>query len=149
MKIKALVVDDSRMMRSLVMQSLRIANLGEFEFTEAGDGAEALARFNPKHVDIVFIDWNMPKMTGYEFVRKVRVDRGIENIPIVMITSERSMGKMQDALDKAGADQYITKPFTSSELHQKLEKIIGEISSKTAEGGTQKGGFFTRLLCGG
>ena len=65
-----LVVDDSRIMRTLVMQSLTKTKLAEFTFVEAEDGADALAKFDPAKIDIVFADWNMLNMTGVEFVKK-------------------------------------------------------------------------------
>ena len=74
MKIRALVVDDSRSMRRIVMKGLRHAQLAEFDFQEAVDGDDALEKFNPEEYDIVFIDWNMPKMNGIDVVRKIRED---------------------------------------------------------------------------
>jgi two-component system chemotaxis response regulator CheY len=72
MKLKAMIVDDSRIMRSMIIQSLRKTQLAEFEFTEAEDGTEALARFRTKQTDILFVDWNMPNLTGIDLVRKLR-----------------------------------------------------------------------------
>src|SRR5439155_329851 len=141
MKLKALVVDDSRVMRDMMMQSLRKTELAEFEFTEAEDGIDALVKFSPKHTDIVFMDWNMPKMTGIDFVRKVRASGQTDHIPIVMVTSEKSVGKVQDALDNAGANEYITKPFTIEELTRKLTRLIKEIpAAKREEAGAKSSG---------
>ena len=64
MQIKALVIDDSRSMRRIVMKGLRHANLAEFEFTEATDGADALAKFDPEQFDMCFVDWNMPNISS-------------------------------------------------------------------------------------
>ena len=69
-KVRALVIDDSQVMRNIVMQCLGRSGMGEFEFTEAGDGEEGLKKFSPANTDIVFVDWNMPVMTGIEFVRR-------------------------------------------------------------------------------
>ena len=103
MKLNALVVDDSRIMRKMVMQALEGSRLGEFEFTEAEDGRDALDKLDPKVTDVVFADWNMPNMDGLAFARAVRATQRTEHIPIVMVTSEKTMGKMETALDKAGA----------------------------------------------
>jgi two-component system chemotaxis response regulator CheY len=124
MKLKALVVDDSRVMRNMVMQSLQKTKLADFEFVEAEDGAEALAKFSADDIQIAFVDWNMPNMTGVDFVRKVRALENTADIPMVMVTSEKSMGKVQEALDEAGADNYICKPFTVEEMQVKLKKVI-------------------------
>lgn len=129
MKLRALVVDDSRVMRMMVMQSLRRSNLAEFRFTEAEDGVEALAKFDPEQTDIAFIDWNMPNMTGVDFVRKIRAMGNTNHIPMVMITSEKTMGKIEEALSEAGADAYICKPFTAEELEAKLKKVIDRIAA--------------------
>ena len=116
MILKALVIDDSRVMRNMVMQSLQKTKLADFTFIEAEDGVDALAKFNPSEIHIAFVDWNMPNMTGVDFVRKVRAMGNADDIPMVMVTSEKSMGKVQEALDEAGADSYLCKPFTVEEM---------------------------------
>ena len=87
MSINALVVDDSAIMRRMVMRSLARANLGHFAFEEADDGAKALDKLRAGQFDIVFLDWNMPNMTGIELVRQIRASDE-KTVPIVMITTE-------------------------------------------------------------
>jgi two-component system chemotaxis response regulator CheY len=142
LKLRALVIDDSRVMRNIVMQTLRHTKLAEFEFTEAEDGADGLSKFSAAKTDIVFVDWNMPKMTGIDFVRQLRAASANDQVPIVMVTSEKSMGKVMEATDRAGADAYICKPFTPEELISKLARIFEGLASRKAAGG----GFFGRLL---
>jgi two-component system chemotaxis response regulator CheY len=147
MKLRALVIDDSRVMRQMVMAFLKNTGLAEFEFTEAEDGADGFAKFHPKKTDIIFVDWNMPKMTGIDFVRKVRTAGNSEHIPIIMVTSEKSLGKIADALDKAGANEYITKPFTVQELQRKLGKLLAEAEANRQEVAQAKStGFFGKLF---
>ncbi len=124
--LKALVVDDSGVMRKMVMKGLTESKLVNFEFIEAVDGQDALTKFDPKEIDIGFIDWNMPNMTGVEFVREIRnqYGGGAGSVPLVMVTSEKTMGKIQEALDVAGADAFICKPFTVVELQTKLKKTV-------------------------
>ncbi len=124
MKLKALVLDDSKVMRTMVMKALEKTKLAKFSFIEARDGLDGLAKFNHEKIDICFVDWNMPNMSGFDFAKKVRATGSGKNIPIIMVTSEKSMGKMMDAMDQAGANGYICKPFTVQELHQKLDPII-------------------------
>lgn len=124
MKLRALVVDDSRVMRKMVMDSLNKTNLAEFEFSEAEDGADALNKFNPKKTDIVFADWNMPNMSGVDFAREVRAMGDTEHIPIVMVTSEKTMAKIEEALDSAGANAFISKPFTVEYMLRKIGPVI-------------------------
>jgi two-component system chemotaxis response regulator CheY len=142
LKVRAMVVDDSRVMRNMVMQELRRSGLADFEFTEAENGADALKKFHPSKIDIVFIDWNMPKMSGIEFVRKVRSTWKNEQTPLVMITSEKTVGKAEEALDDAGANAFISKPFTAEMLDRKIAPLIKDIEAR----GNSRGGFFSRLV---
>jgi two-component system, chemotaxis family, chemotaxis protein CheY len=141
MKLKALVIDDSRIMRNMVMESLRRTGLADFEFVEAEDGADGVVKFNPKTVDIVFADWNMPNMSGIEFVRKVRLTTK-SDVPIIMVTSEKTVAKIEEALDSAGANAYITKPFTVEYILNKIGPLIADIEKKR---GQKSGGFFGKF----
>ncbi len=147
MGLRALVVDDSRVMRNMVMKALSKTELTSFEFTEAENGVDALSKFNPHSIDIMFVDINMPKMNGIELVRKVRDQKDAKELPIVMITSEKTMDKVEAALDSAGADSYITKPFTVDELNKKLETLIYKAGKRADSMKKQKSsGFFSKLL---
>lgn len=130
MKLKALVVEDCDVMRKLLMQTLPLTGLAEFQFTEARNGEEALARFSPGKTDIVFVDWNMPRLSGIDFVRKVRASEKSGRIPIVMVTGNNTTGHLQDALDGAGADLYITKPYTIDGLRSRLTKLIERMTAE-------------------
>jgi two-component system chemotaxis response regulator CheY len=69
----------------------------------------------------------MPNMNGLEFIRQVRKsaqDQGLEPIPLVMVTSERTLGRIQEAVDEAGADAFICKPFSAAQMTKKLERIV-------------------------
>ncbi len=142
--IRAMVIDDSRIMRSMVMNALRQARLAEFEFVEAEDGADALAKFKPGEVDMCFVDWNMPNMTGVEFVRKARAGGAAFHIPMVMVTSEQTVAKIEEALNQCGADGYVCKPFTFEDLRVKLDKIVNKVLKGKAP--PEKKGFFANLF---
>jgi two-component system chemotaxis response regulator CheY len=144
MKLKALVIDDSRVMRNMVMQSLNKTRLAEFEFLEAEDGEDALAKFDADNIDVAFVDWNMPRMTGIDFVRKVRALGNTDHIAMVMVTSEKTMGKIEEALDEAGANAYICKPFTAEDLVRKLQPLFEEIAASRGESGSET--FLDRLF---
>ncbi|HEX4612634.1 MAG TPA: response regulator [Urbifossiella sp.] len=144
---RALVIDDSRVMRTMVMKALAASRLGQFEFTEAADGADALAKFDPAKIDICFVDWNMPNMTGLEFVRHARARGDCAHTPMVMVTSEQSIGKIDEALSSAGADTYVCKPFTPEVFQVKLEKLINRLESARAGAPAPAGGgFFSGLF---
>ena len=140
MELNALVVDDSGIMRKLVMRSLMESRLALFTFTEAKDGKDALEKFKPEAVDIIFVDWNMPNMTGIELVMAIRGSQK-EHIPIVMITTESTMGKVEEALNLGGVDCYVVKPFTTDVIRQKLEPLF----EKMAQARKKPEGFFGKL----
>jgi len=142
LKVRALVIDDSQVMRGIVMRSLKNSGIADFDFTEAGDGAEGLNKFSPGNTDIIFVDWNMPVMTGIEFVRRMRDNPKGTQVPIVMVTSEKTMGKMEDALDKAHANAYICKPFTIDDLKRQVGPLLKGIGGAPAK----QGGFFSKLM---
>lgn len=125
--LKTLVVDDSGIMRKMVMNTLNEAKLAEFEFAEAEDGQTALTKLKDGKFDLAFVDWNMPNMTGIDMIKAVRKqERANDDDPLVlvMVTSEKTMGKMQEAMDVAGADHFISKPFTTEEFQVKLKKVV-------------------------
>jgi len=140
MKIHALVVDDSGIMRKMVMRSLTETGLAEFVFSEAGDGQEALKVFDPEKVNMCFVDWNMPNMSGIDFVKCIRSTQK-RHVPIVMVTTESTVAKVEEALDQAGVDCYIVKPFTV----QVLEKKLAPLFQKLSDASKKSQGFFGKL----
>jgi two-component system chemotaxis response regulator CheY len=115
--MKVLVVDDSRVMRVIIGRTLR--EMGH-DVVEAGDGQEALVRLNEDDgVALAMVDWNMPVMNGIDFLLAMRGDQRFKQIPVMMVTTETEMGQVQLAL-QAGANNYVTKPFTPDVLQEKL-----------------------------
>jgi len=139
MAIHALIIDDSGIMRKMVMRTLTRTSLAEFEFTEAEDGVDGLAKFNPRTTDIVFVDWNMPNMNGLDLVKRLHAQNPKRHVPIVMVTTEKVVGKVEEALEE-GVDCFISKPFTVDGFEQRL----GPLVKKVLEEG-KAGGFFKRL----
>lgn len=118
--MRALVVDDSRAVRSNIGSAVK--ELG-FEPFEAGNGREALARLaDLGKVDLILVDWNMPEMNGLEFLVAARENPAWKETAIVMVTTETEMAPMRRALD-AGADEYVMKPFTTDVLREKLQLL--------------------------
>ncbi len=114
---KALVIDDSRAMRTILSGIL--AELG-YEVVGAEDGGRALGILNAGELfDLALVDWNMPQMTGYDFVCEVRKEPRFANLRLVMVTTETEISRMSEALE-AGADEYIMKPFNKEMLLEKL-----------------------------
>lgn len=118
--MKALVIDDSRAMRSIVGNILK--SLG-FEVCDAGHGLEGLERLQAvPGIELALVDWNMPEMNGLEFVSAVRERREFDGVRLVMVTTETDAGRMAEALSR-GADEYVMKPFTRDVILQKLEQL--------------------------
>lgn len=117
---KALVVDDSRAMRSILGGI--VAGLG-FEVIQAGDGREALERLKgDPGVELALVDWNMPEMNGYDFLLAARARPELGDLRIVMVTTETEADRVVEALE-AGADEYIMKPFDRQMLVDKLALV--------------------------
>lgn len=123
MSLNILVVDDSAVMRKIIIKAISEGRFADASITEASDGAEGLKVFNPGKTDLILADWNMPNLNGLEFIKKVREIRTSKKIIVIMITTEGSGGKMEEAMN-SGVDNYITKPFTSSQLEQKISKYF-------------------------
>ena len=123
--IRALIVDDSSVMRKIVERSLRQAGLSLGQVLEAGDGAEALVALQNNKVDIILCDINMPVMDGLEFVKHLSGIENAKGVPVVMITTEGSEAHVVQALS-AGARGYIRKPFTPDQVRQHLLAVLAE-----------------------
>ena len=126
-KIRALIVDDSSVMRKIVERSLRQAGVELEQVVEASNGAEALTALHDNQVDLILCDINMPVMDGLEFLREVAKLEGSKGIPIVMITTEGSESHVVQALS-AGARGYIRKPFTPDQVKEHVLPVLGEKS---------------------
>jgi len=122
--LKVLIADDSKMMRVMHVRSLRQVGY-EVEASEANDGEEALALFEPGKFDLVIVDWNMPGMDGIEFVRAAREkEQGAgKRTPILMITSQSTEEQMLKAKE-AGVDNLLTKPVTPEAIGAALEMLL-------------------------
>ncbi|MDD4050913.1 MAG: response regulator [candidate division Zixibacteria bacterium] len=118
--MQVLVVDDSQIMRKIIMGALK--KLGVNDIMEASNGQEAIDIVsNDNTVGLVLMDWNMPVMTGIEAVRKIRA--GSIKTPVVMVTTEAEKEKVMEAI-KSGANDYLIKPFNHKDIQGKLEKFL-------------------------
>ena len=116
--MRALVIDDSKAMRSILSRMLR--GLG-FEVLEAANGREGLERLQESgKVDLALVDWNMPEMNGLEFIRTVRAEQSYNGVLLMMVTTETEMENVVRAL-AAGANEYVMKPFTQEVILEKLQ----------------------------
>ena len=120
--MNALVIDDSKAMRRIIGSIVK--GVG-FEPDDACDGLEGLKALEaaPTKYDLVLVDWNMPNMNGYEFIKAVRAKDEFADLRMVMVTTETEPARMAQAL-MAGVDEFVMKPFTKEVLLEKL-RLIG------------------------
>jgi len=122
-EIRALIVDDSSVMRKIVERSLRQAGLDLLVVHEAGSGTEGLDLLKSNQVDLILSDINMPSMDGLEFLRQIRAQNLAPGVPVVMITTESSEEHVRQAI-LAGAQGYIRKPFTAEQVKERVLPLL-------------------------
>jgi len=123
--VRALVIDDSKAMRSILTRMLQ--GLG-FEVLEATNGRVGLERLEENgKIDLALVDWNMPEMNGLDFVRTVRAEQSYDGVLLMMVTTETETENVVKAL-AAGANEYVMKPFTREVILEKLQ-ILGMAGS--------------------
>jgi two-component system, chemotaxis family, chemotaxis protein CheY len=120
--IKILIVDDFATMRRILKNILK--KIGFTQIIEADDGSNALKVLEKEKVDLVISDWNMPKMTGIEFLKAVRANTAFKDLPFLMVTAEAQKQNIIEAV-QAGVSNYVVKPFTEEVITEKLAKILG------------------------
>lgn len=117
--MKALVVDDSAVMRKILIGALSRAKITDVD--QAADGAEAVAAVSKADYSLVLMDWNMPNMLGIDAVRAIRAQG--KTVPIIMVTTEAEKSRVIEAL-KAGANNYIIKPFEPDAIVEKILRTV-------------------------
>ena len=116
--MKAMIVDDSRAMRSLLRKILQ--ENGFEVVAEAENGRDALEHLNRlQFIDLTLLDWNMPIMNGYELLCEVRKHARWKDMRVMLVTTETEASQILRALD-AGADEYLIKTFLKEALREKL-----------------------------
>jgi two-component system chemotaxis response regulator CheY len=121
--IRALIVDDSSVMRKIVERSLRQAGMDSLVVFEAASGVEGLDQLKAQKVDLILSDINMPSMDGLEFLRQLRAQNLAPGVPVVMITTESSEEHVKQAI-QSGAQGYIRKPFTVDQVRERVLPLL-------------------------
>jgi len=116
---QCLIVDDSRVIRKVSRHILE--SLG-FAVAEAENGREGLDRCDESMPDVVLLDWNMPVMSGIEFIVHLRQRAGGDKPKVVFCTTENDVAHIREAIS-AGADEYVMKPFDHETLQIKLQLV--------------------------
>jgi two-component system chemotaxis response regulator CheY len=118
--LSILVVDDCSTMRWTLINILK--NAGYTQVHEAVDGQTALELLKTRHIDLAISDWKMPNMDGLELLKRIRLDRALSHIPVLMLTSENAKPQIIEAI-KSGANGYLFKPFQADVIISKVEKF--------------------------
>ncbi len=131
-QLKILIVDDSANIRQVIKRYLQTGpNALHATFLEAGDGDAALTMLQEQNlfdtpVDLVFLDWMMPKVTGLEFLAHLRSIPPFQDTPrVIMLTAETYSDQINAAL-RFNVSAYITKPFTQDELINTVNRVLAE-----------------------
>jgi CheY-like chemotaxis protein len=123
-KLNVLLVDDQATFRELIRRFLMVSGFADFRFQEAADGAEALRHFNPKTVDLVFMDQHLPGASGVCVATKMRELSGGRHVPIIFATGDGKVGVLEDAMDIAMADGFLRKPFSFQEFKDCVQSVL-------------------------
>lgn len=121
--MRALVVDDSAVMRKVLIGALGRAGITDVD--QAADGREAVDAAESNEYNLVLMDWNMPNMLGIDAVRAIRANG--KTMPIIMVTTEAEKSRVIDAL-KAGAQNYVIKPFEPATIVNKIQEVLSKAS---------------------
>lgn len=124
---KLLLVDDDKTLCEFVIDAL------EFEghtVEESNEGDDAINRIQLSGYDVIILDWDLPKLTGVEILRRLRKDNNL--VPVIMMTGRTTMNDKLDGID-SGADDYLTKPFDVRELCARVRALLRRSSSSVSD----------------
>lgn len=117
---KVLIVDDEEAIREMISVALELAG---FQWIEAENAQVAHSRIVDERPDLILLDWMLPGVSGIELARRLKRDEATGEIPIIMLTAKSEEDNKIQGLD-AGADDYITKPFSTRELISRINAVL-------------------------
>ena len=124
-KLAVMVVDDQMTIRGLVRAALQ--QIGINDVREYGSGAEAMVNIKSRQPNILISDYNMPEMNGVELLKKLRAEPQYKSTGFILLTGRADRDLVVEAV-KAGANNYLVKPFTAAILKQKIEQVVGALT---------------------
>ncbi len=119
--VEILVVDDSKVMRDMMVACLR--GLDDMRFTHAASGLEAIERLSLTAFDLVFLDLNMPDIGGFEVVEFIRAQDHLRELPVIVVTTRGDEASRTRALS-AGASRFMTKPFDPEGVLREVRELL-------------------------
>jgi two-component system chemotaxis response regulator CheY len=129
MSFNILIVDDSRTIRSVIKKTLLIAGVPTSELFEASNGLEGLQIMKNNWVDLCFADINMPVMNGIEMIEKMLEDHMLEQLPVVIVSTEGSKTRIEELFRK-GVRAYLRKPITPEIIRNVVKEVLGDYDEK-------------------
>lgn len=119
--MRILVVDDSSTMRRIIINTL--TKIGYSDCVEAGNGREGVDKLSSGPVGLIITDWNMPEMSGVDFIKAVRANEQTKHIPALMVTTNAAQEDIAQAM-AAGVNNYLVKPFTPDSIKEKIQLAL-------------------------
>jgi two-component system chemotaxis response regulator CheY len=123
MTINVLIVDDSAVMRAMILKAMHMSGLPLGDIHQAADGRQGLEALNEHRIDLVLLDINMPLMNGEQLIDCMIADPDLKNTPIVVISTEGSQTRIE-RLERKGA-RFVHKPFSPETLCNTVKDILG------------------------
>jgi two-component system chemotaxis response regulator CheY len=123
MALNVLIVDDSKVMRSMVLKTMKMAQIPLGDVIQAGNGQEGLDALEENWIDLVLVDINMPVMNGEEMIRRMRAAPVTADIPVVVISTEGSETRIARLKEMGAA--FVHKPFTPEEIRDTIHSLTG------------------------
>ena len=130
MSLNVLIVDDSAVMRAMIIKTLQVCGLQLGEVHQAGNGREGLDALNDHWVDLVFADINMPEMNGEEMIDRMRANPDTADVPVIVVSTEGSQTRI-DRLREKGA-MFIHKPFAAETISSGIQTLTGVSHEQSA-----------------
>jgi two-component system chemotaxis response regulator CheY len=137
MALNILVVDDSSVMRAIIIKTLRLSQLPLGEVLEAQNGQEALKVLDGKWIDLALVDINMPVMDGEEMIDRLRQNPETVDLPVIIVSTEGSETRKEMLMQKGAG--FVHKPFTPETLRDTILKTLGGLNDQKAGNGTLQG----------
>ncbi len=124
MAVNVLIVDDSGVMRSMIVKTLRLSGLQLGEIHQAADGREGLDALNEHWIDLVIVDINMPVMNGEEMIDRMRENSEFTDMPVVVVSTEGSEIRVERLREKGA--RFIHKPFSPEMIRDTIKDLLGD-----------------------
>lgn len=122
MSVNILIVDDSAVIRKIIIKTLQLSNLPLGEICEAGDGQKALEIMDRKWIDLIFADLNMPVMNGEVMIERIRVNPQWADVPVIVVSTEGSQTRIERL--KSQGISFVHKPFSPEQIRALVTDIL-------------------------